>query len=409
LLKQPYKQKLASLSGFPNFVEMVMQSRMAGSEAGQRDFLAEVDRASKDAANAQAKLLLEAKSRDVPSATSLDFPDLEYYIRRLRDQRYHFNEQYARAYFPYVRVKESVFSSASKMFGIEFKSVTVPVWHPSVEAYDVLEKGQIIGRIYLDMFPRPNKYQHFATNRSREGVLGKQLPEGVLICNFTAPTNDNPGLMEPSMAQTFFHEFGHLLHGVFSGREKWAGLNRPELDFNEAPSQLLEEWYKNPKVLSTFARHYQTGETIPQDLVERMVRAGHFGTALETRMSLWLSNISLAYHSGNGKVDLDGVSRDLYVRCLGIAPPADLHMWASFPHLGNSYAATYYTYEWSLVIAKDLFTKFDEADLLSPGPAGRYRQAILNQAGSAPAAKLIEHFLGRPFNLRAYQAWLQTE
>ena len=249
------RHRLALLCGFPDYAEMAMQDRMAASGAGQREFLKQADLASKDAAEAQKKLLVEAKLRDFPSSSpeaALDYSDLQYYIRVIREQRYHFNEQDARPYFPYALVKESVLAASSKMFGIAFRPVTTVVWHPSVEAYDVLEKGaagkeEVVGRIYLDMFPRPGKYQHFATYRIRAGVAGKQLPEGTLICNFTAPNGDDPGLMTPSMAQTFFHEFGHLLHGIFSGRQKWADLNRPETDFIEAPSQLRRSGTRTPK------------------------------------------------------------------------------------------------------------------------------------------------------------------
>ncbi|MEQ1946903.1 MAG: M3 family metallopeptidase [Bryobacteraceae bacterium] len=403
------RHRLAVLCGFPSYAEMAMQDRMAASEAGQREFLKQADLASRDAAEEQKKLLLEAKRRDDPSATSLELSDVQHYLRVIRDQRFRFNEQEARAYFPYARVKESVFEASSKMFGITFLPVKASVWHSSVEAYDVVERGVALGRIYLDMFPRPNKYQHFATYRIRQGVAGKQLPEGALICNFTAPNGDDPGLMTPSMAQTFFHEFGHLLHGIFSGRQQYADLNRPESDFIEAPSQLLEEWYKNPKVLRGFAKHYKTNEPIPAEMVERMVKAEHFGEAVLTRRQLWLANMALEYEAGDGKPDLDKISSDLFTKFVGIDLPPGTHQQASFSHLGSAgYAGAYYTYQWSLAIAKDLFTKFDDGDLLDPGPAKRYRETILNAGGSQPAAEFVEKFLGRPFNLKAYQAWLQA-
>ncbi|MEQ1884035.1 MAG: M3 family metallopeptidase [Bryobacteraceae bacterium] len=403
------RHRLAILCGFPNYAEMTMQDRMAASEAGQREFLKQADLASKEAAEAEKRVLLEAKRKEISSATSLELSDVQHYIRVIRDQRYHFNEQEARAYFPYARVKESVFEASSRMFGITFLPLKAPVWHPSVEAYDVVEKGVVLGRIYLDMFPRPNKYQHFATYRIRQGVAGKQLPEGALICNFTAPNGDDPGLMTPSMAQTFFHEFGHLLHGIFSGSQKYADLNRPETDFIEAPSQLLEEWYKNPKVLRGFAKHYKTNQPIPADMVERMVKAEHFGEAVLTRRQLWLANLALEYEAGDGKPDQDKIASDLFAKFVGIDLPPGTHQQASFSHLSSTnYAGAYYTYQWSLAIAKDLFTKFDDADLLDPGPAKRYREIVLNTGGSQPAAEFVEKFLGRPFNLKAYQAWLQA-
>jgi thimet oligopeptidase len=403
------RRQLAALCGFSTYADMTVQNRMVGSEAAQRRFLDEIDHATHDAAEKQLAVLLEAKRRDQAGATSVDQWDVAYYIRRVREQKYGFDEQEVRAYYPYTAVKESVFQISSRMFKISFRPAKVPVWHPTVEVYDVLENGSVIGRIYLDMFPRPDKYQHFRNSFIRAGVFGRQLPEGALICNMSAPAVDDPALMTADLAVTFFHEFGHLLHGIFSGHQRWAGLGLPEADFIEAPSQLLEEWYRNPKVLAGFARHYKTGDAIPERLVENMARASNFGEALLTRRQLWLANIALAYASGNGEIDTDAIARDFSLEYAMVALVEGAHPQCPFTHLAlPGYAGAYYTYQWSLVIAKDLFTKFNRDNLLDPKVAARYRKLVLEPGGSRPAAKLIESFLGRPFNLKAYQAWLQA-
>ena len=216
----------------------------------------------------------------------------------------------------------------------------------------MIENGAVIGRVYLDMFPRKDKYQHFASSSFRRGVAGKQLPEGVLMCNFQQPNEDDPGLMTPASAQTYLHEFGHLLHNIFSGKQRWAELNRPESDFMEAPSQLMEEWFVNPKVLAAFAKHYKTGQPIPADMVQRMRRAEHFGEALLQRTQLWYANASMAFEAGDGHVDIEATWRDLYPKYVGPHFPEGNHMPANFTHLGGSgYAGAYYTYQWSRAIA----------------------------------------------------------
>ena len=405
------RQRVAALCGFATFAEMQAQIRMIGSETKQRSFLDEVDRASRAGAAAEAATILEAKRRDQPNATGLNLWDFGYYIRRVRDERYGFDERAVRDYFPYSRVKESVFGISTTLFGVTFRPVKVPVWHPTVETYDVIENAAVIGRIYLDMFPRKDKYQHFRSGTIRIGLAGRQLPEAILVCNMPVPGPNDPALMTPQLARTFFHEFGHLLHTIFSGRQRWAGLARnAEGDFVEAPSQMLEEWWRNPKVLTRFARHYKTGEPIDASLVERMGRAERFGEASNTRVQLSLASLSLELHSGGSNVDSDAVLQETFRKYAMRPFPDGAHFQCSFTHLGNpGYASAYYTYLWSLVIARDLLTGFNPNNLLDPVPAGKYRRAVLEPGGSKPAAQLVEDFLGRPFNFKAYQTWLQGE
>jgi len=404
------RRRLALLAGFPNFAAVQMESRMAGSEARQREFLNEVDQATRDAATKQMDLLLAAKRKDEPDATLVEMWDVDYYLRQIKEQRYQFDEQEARPYFPYEQVKQGLLEISTKLFGINFRPLQTTVWHPTVEAYEVLEGGKVIGRFYLDMFPRKDKYQHFSSRLLRPGVAGKHLPESILVCNFTAPTENDPALMTPAAARTFFHEFGHLLHRLFAGGQRWMRLLSPERDFTEAPSQLLEEWLRDPAVLATFARHYETGEPISARLVERMNRASKFGAAVLTRRQLFAAHVALAYESGEANLDTDALARALYEKYFGGRYPEGMHPQCSFSHLGSGgYAGAYYVYQWSLVIAKDLLTGFNRKNLLDPVPARRYRNLVLSPGGSKPAATLVEDFLGRPFNLQAYREWLQAE
>jgi thimet oligopeptidase len=209
---------------------------------------------------------------------------------------------------------------------------------------------------------------------------------------------------------TFFHEFGHLLHHLLGGRTRWAGISgvRTEWDFVEAPSQMLEEWCWDAGVLQGFARHVESGARIPADLVARMRAADEFGKGLRVRQQMFYAATSLSFHDRDpAGLDTTALSAQLQERYTPFRHVDGTYFHESFGHL-EGYSAIYYTYMWSLVIAKDLFTVFRKEGLLHPGPASRYRKAILEPGGSAKAADLVRSFLGRDYDFRAYEEWLNA-
>jgi thimet oligopeptidase len=276
----------------------------------------------------------------------------------------------------------------------------------------MFENGKLVGRFYLDMHPRENKYKHAAEFVERTGVKGRQIPEATLVCNLPGGEAGDPGLMEHDDVVTFFHEFGHLVHELLAGRQPWIGVAgiSTERDFVEAPSQMLEEWTWDPKTLATFAKHYKTGEPIPAELVKQMKRASEFGKALGVRRQMVYAKLSLSIYDRDPKtVNTDTMVKDLQQQYEPFPFVEDTHFQTAFGHL-DGYSAVYYTYMWSLVIAKDMFSQFDKTNLLaSNGAAARYRTKVLARGGSAPAATLVSDFLGRPFNFRAYEEWLNQE
>jgi thimet oligopeptidase len=258
------------------------------------------------------------------------------------------------------------------------------------------------------MHPRPHKYSHAAQFDIRTGVRDRQLPEAALICNFPGGEPGDPGLMEHADVRTLFHEFGHLLHNLFAGRQRWLGIGgiRPEADFIEVPSQLYEEWCWDPEVLGTFARHHVTGEAIPADLVRRLKRASEFGKGLGMRRQMVFAHLALAaFDRPPAGVDLDALYRDFTARYVPFPYVEDTHFPCGFGHL-DGYSALYYSYMWSLVIAKDFFGRFDRSRLMEPAVARRYRETVLEPGGSMPAVEMVERFLGRPFSFEAFQHWL---
>jgi thimet oligopeptidase len=290
--------------------------------------------------------------------------------------------------------------------------VDVPVWHPSVEAYEAREDGRLIGRFYLDLHPRPGKYGHYAVAPLRPGIAGRQLPEAVLMTNFPGGDPGDPGLMEHSAGggvTTFFHEFGHLLHALFAVRPYAATAWPDELDFMEAPSQMLEEWAWHPAVLRRVTRHVETGAPIPDDLVRRMREADAVDRPVQAAQQTAFAAISLALHDRPAaQVRPDSLEQWAIATYYGVPLDPSMHFTTSLDHIGmGDYSATYYTYLWSQVIAKDLWSAFDSANPLDPTPARRYRDTILRPGGSRAAARLIEDFLGRPFGFASWQQWLE--
>jgi thimet oligopeptidase len=273
--------------------------------------------------------------------------------------------------------------------------------------FDVVDKGEVVARFYLDMHARDNKFKHAAMFHVAEGVAGETLPEACLACNFPEPRGDDPGLMLHDQVTTFFHEFGHLLHHLFGGAQRFARFSgiATEQDFVEVPSQMYEEWAWSHDVLKTFALHYRTGEPISADMVARMRAAEEYGKGLHVLQQMYYARLSLAcYERDPRSLDVTREAMRLKAEMLPTPHAEGSYMHASFGHL-HGYSAMYYTYMWSLVIAKDLFTRFED-DLMNTGTANEYRATILGPGGSKDAAELVRDFLGREYGFEAFESWL---
>ena len=406
------RHELAVALGFPDYADYIMADKMAGNAATARAFIDRVVAASGPRQEREYAQLLARKQKDVPGATVVNFWEFPYFSELVRKSDYAFDSQELRAYLPYDEVKQGVLDISAKLFGVEFRRVKdAPVWDPSVECWEMLDGGKLAGRFYLDMHPRDNKYSHAAQFDIRTGLEGRQIPEAALICNLPGGDPGDPGLCEYNDVNTFFHEFGHLLHTMFAGHHKWIGTGgiRTEHDFVEAPSQMLEEWMKSPEVLAAFAKDPKTGKVIPAELVKRMNRANDFGKGLLVRRQMVYAGTSLAcYDRDPAGVSTDQILTDLVKKYQPFPYVDGTHFQCAFGHL-DGYSAVYYTYMWSLVIAKDMFSKFDKDHLLAPGAAKAYREAVLAAGGSKPAAQMVHDFLGRDFNEQAWKTWLDSD
>ncbi|HXF59420.1 MAG TPA: M3 family metallopeptidase [Candidatus Saccharimonadales bacterium] len=405
------RYELARMLGFKTWAEYATRDKMIENDKNVAAFIERLRGLTLKRATDEYAVYLKRKREDDPAATAVNQWDRRYYGELIRKRDYNFDAQQARPYFPFEKVKEGVLSSTAKMFGVTYKRIAnADVWDPSVEAYEVWEDGAMIGRFYLDLHPRAGKFNHAANFGIRNGVEGIQIPEAALVCNFAGGKPDDPGLMEHGDVVTFFHEFGHLMHSIFGGHQPYEATSgiSTEWDFVEAPSQMLEEWCWNAGVLQTFAKN-QAGEPIPAEMVERMRQADWFGRATSIAYQNLYSAISLNYYNRPAKdVNTDAILRDLEPKYTPYPPMAETHFQSAFGHL-DGYSAIYYTYMWSLVISKDMFSKFDKSNLLDPATAKRYRDTVLAQGGSAPAAKLVHNFLGRDYDYNAFDQWLAGE
>jgi thimet oligopeptidase len=261
------------------------------------------------------------------------------------------------------------------------------------------------------MHPREGKDKWFSSSPVVPGIKDRQLPEGVLICNFAGGRPGDPGLMQYRDVVTFFHEFGHLMHNILGGQQAWSGISgfSTETDFVEAPSQMLEEFFRDPGILRSFAKHYQTSEVLPLDLIDRMNRASAFGRAGWVQGQLFFSTYSLDLHDRPpDTIDLDAILRSDYARFFPYPFVDGNRLYASFTHL-MGYTSNYYTYVLDKVIAVDFFSQFDKNNLLGGEAAMRYRKAVLEPGGSKPGTELVRGFLGRPQSLDAFKLWMDEE
>jgi thimet oligopeptidase len=409
------REEMAGLLGFRSWADLATVDQMMGSAENMRAFLNEVEEAARETSQQEyAELEAFVRERD-GAALPLTLSDARYWEEQFRRAKFDFDSQSVRPYFPYEPVEAGILATAGKLFGVKFvRNDEAPVWDAAVKAFDVVDAlvvdGETVGRIYLDMHPREGKSKWFSECSLVGGVLGQQLPEASLVCNFPEPTQDDPGLMQYSDVVTYFHEFGHLMHEVLGGRQRWAGQSgiATEGDFVEVPSQMLEEFFEDAELVRTFAKHYQTGEPLPYDVFARMVRASAHGRALSTLTQVMYATYSLDTHDHKaGDLDLDQLLKSGYDRFSRYEFVEGNRMYAAFTHLVG-YTSNYYTYLYDKVMALEFFSEFDRKDLVGGATAMRYRRAVLEPGGSKPARELVREFLGREVSMGALKGWLKA-
>ena len=400
------RDEFAKLLGRPNYATLNFEDRMLNTPDKVQKLMDDMASAAKPAGDRDYAKKLAVLQQLEPGATKLNPWDNSYVSQIVQKQSYGYDQQEARKYFQYDEVRDGILKLTEDMFGVDIRPWKTPVWDKLVESYEVYDHGKLIGRFYFDSHPRPGKYEHANSVPLRAGTAAGQIPVGILVMNLPAGRS----LMEHSDVETFLHEFGHLLHGIFGGQnQRWAGQSgvATEWDFVEAPSQMLENWVYDYGVLKNFAVD-ANGNTIPRQLVDQMNKARYFSLGMDDMRQLGLSNTALQFHMGPAPANLGAAAHAFDAKYDMLPPTTDSEWQDAFPHLAG-YAAAYYTYRWSIVIADDMFTQFQQHGLRDPATARRYRELVLAPGGTRPAGELVADFLGRPISIDAYKAKLAKD
>ncbi|MDR3724835.1 MAG: Zn-dependent oligopeptidase [Terracidiphilus sp.] len=411
------RQELASTLGYAHYADLATADQMMGSAANVEKLIGSLDEASRTYAVREYSQLLAFAQKQQPDLKTITMADRGYWWESYRRSQFGFDAQSVRPYFPYAQVQNGILQVASRFFRVEFKPAKdAQVWDNSVDAFDVYDAapgtaGRKLGRIYLDMHPREGKDKWFSASPVIPGIAGRQLPEAMLVCNFSGGKTGEPGLMQYDEVVTFFHEFGHLMHNILGGQGAWSGAGGfgVEGDFVESPSQMLEEVFHSASVLQTFGKHYQTGAVLPAELIARMNAASAYGRGQWVQRQLIFTSFSLGVHNqAPAKLDFDKEWSAEIKRYSSYPDLPGTHDFASFTHL-TGYASNYYTYVLDKVIAIDFFAQFDRSNLLDGPAALRYRKTVLEPGATKPAAELVKDFLGRPQAMDAFRTWMGQE
>ncbi|MCK4871589.1 MAG: Zn-dependent oligopeptidase [Phycisphaerales bacterium] len=414
----------AHLLGYDNLVDYKTEVRMAGNAEAIRAFYDTLRPIVRKKSQVDYEQFLQAK-RDYTRNpdTTIHTWDYGFYLNLLKKTEYALDEEKVRPYFPLDRVIDGLFSITQSLYGIEYRDVTAeagtaerPLWHEDVRLFEVWDKatGRMLGEFYIDLHPRPNKY----TGAAQWGIIPRKAwsdgtvntPVAALVCNFTKPTADKPSLLQHDEVVTFFHEFGHLLHTILTEADIAAfSGTRVELDFVEMPSQMFENWAWDRDVLRTFARHYETSEPLPDELLDAMLAARNLASGMAAEFQIFLGTVDLAYHSDpDGEVDTTELGLQIYDDILVWDAVPGTYFQASFGHL-TGYEAGYYGYQWSLVYACDMFQRFNDAGLLNPKAGMDYRKRVLAKGGTMDGMDIVREYLGREPDTAAFLKHLGLE
>ena len=396
------RQELARLLGFAHYSELSLASKMAENTEQVLHFLRDLAVRSKPFAQRDLQELKAFAAEQ--GCADLQSWDVGYYSEKLRQQRYSISQEQVRAWFPIDKVLSGLFAIVQKLYGIEIAELQgFDSWHPDVRLFEIRENGQHVGRFFFDLYARANKrggaWMDGARDKRRSAAGELISPVANLVCNFTPAVEGQPALLTHDEVTTLFHEFGHGLHHLLTRIEHAgvSGINGVAWDAVELPSQFMENWCWEPEGLALISGHFETGEPLPKDLLDKMLAAKNFQSGLMMVRQLEFSLFDFELHAthGDGRSVLDvleGIRDEVAV----IRPPAFNRFANSFAHIfAGGYAAGYYSYKWAEVLSADAFSLFEEQGVLNPETGRAFREAILARGGSQEAMRLFVDFRGR--------------
>lgn len=397
------RHEMAHILGFENYAELSVATKMADNGQQVIDFLEDLAKKSKSSAE-QDLAQLTAFAKDENGVETLNAWDMTYYAEKLRQHKYSISQEELRPYFPMNKVLSGLFHVAQTLFGVDIREEKeFDSYNKDLQLFTISKDGEDIARFYLDPYAREAKrggaWMDSCRTRRRLSDNRLQLPIAYLVCNFTPPIGNKPALLTHDEVTTLFHEFGHGLHHMLTQVDvsSVSGINGVAWDAVELPSQFMENWCYEPEALAHIAGHYETGEPLPQDLLDKMLAAKNFQSGMQMMRQLEFSLFDFRLHMEYQKgISVQSVINDVRSKVAVITPPEFNRFQTSFSHIfAGGYAAGYYSYKWAEVLSADAFSKFEEDGIFNRDTGARFRDTILANGGSRPAAELFAEFRGR--------------
>lgn len=398
------RREIARLLGYKNHAELRLEDRMAKNPKTVMAFLKDLQKKLKPLGKKEDKEMIAYKnSKTGKNSRTLYSWESGYWSNKFRKENLELDSEKIKEYFPSQVVIDGMLDLFGGVFGITFEPVDIPVWHPDVKAFKIKDKasGELVAYFYMDLYPREGKYKHAACFGLVEGEEKQdgtyQIPFVAIVANLNKPSGDTPSLLKHSEVETLFHEFGHVLHNALT-KAKYSAFSGTSVswDFVEAPSQMLERWAWDPQVLKKISRHYQTGESLPDDLIKRMIAAKNFGAGGMYLRQDFFAQYDMTLHTADTTPDTTKLYFELTKKIRGLPLTKGTIPQASFGHIMGGYDAGYYGYLWSEVIAEDFFGEFKKNGIFNPETGLKFRREILEKGGTLNEEKMVENFLGRP-------------